>query len=475
VRVLATVAVVFLAAVASAAGASQPAGSAKVVQKAVEAPRPATAQIACTSATSCVSVGGSYVLVERAGRWTAVRSPLPPSPGKGASVRLFSLACPSAGRCVASGSYGERRAVLVEQNGTTWVTRVATLPGDPADPSFPALPSVSCATAGSCTAVGSYAFPLGTPMVVRERLGTWGTDTGTPLPANAATTRDRSHPKAGGSLSFVSCPSTADCTAVGTYTNEDAQYSDYGWFLNVAGNPPAETRTPSTAQLPSDAGLYGDPERGGTSPFFGFAGLSCPSVGNCTAVGGYVDSRGDQQGVIFTERGGTWSRGVKAPVPANAGADLSPPNEFQSPLTSLSCAGPTDCAAIGSYVDESKHRHGLLLAERSGSWKASGLVLPAGAPRNTVASLRSVTCAARGDCVAVGYYGSGGKTYGLLVVERDGRWGRGIRAGLPANAGKPHTFLDAVSCPAASACTVGGSYADRSGGTRGLLLGLRLR
>jgi hypothetical protein len=475
VRAIATVAAIFLVVVASASGAPQLATSSRVTQRAVEAPRDATRQVVCTSAKGCVSIGGSYLLVERAGSWTAVRSPAPASPGRGASVGLLSLACPSAGNCVASGRYGERRAVLVTESGGKWRTTVATLPGSPADPSFPALPSVACAAAGSCTAVGAYDFPLATPMVVKERNGAWGDDTAAPLPANAATSRDPNHANAGGSLSFVSCPSAGNCTAVGKYTNKDARYGEYGWFLGdiSVSAPFRETRTASMAHLPAGAAVDGDSERGGTSPFFGFTGLSCPSVGSCAAVGGYVDRHDDQQGVIFTKRGGSWSQGVEAPLPANAGPNAAPPNSFENPLASVSCAAAGDCAAIGWYVDRSKHRRGLLLTERGGKWKATELVLPAGAPRNAVANLSSVSCASRGSCVAVGYYASAGKTYGLLVVERGGKWGRAARATLPADGGKAHTFLNSVSCSSARACTVVGDYADRSGTTQGLLLSLR--
>jgi hypothetical protein len=454
VRAIAIATAVFLVVVAAAFGSPQRTG---VAQKPVEAPQPATRQVACVTATSCVSIGGSHLLVERAGKWTSVHEP--------ASVNLRSLACPQAGRCVAVGFSGERAAAVVTQTGTTWHLTIPTLPGAPATTSFPALSAVSCSGAGACGAVGSYLFPLDTPLVVRAQ--NWGDATEPALPANAATSRDPSHAHAGGGLSLVSCAS-ADCTAAGTYTNKDAQYSDYGWFLTGP--------TPAMAQLPAGAATFGDSERGGTSPFLGFAGLSCPSAGRCTAVGGYVDSHDDERGVIFTELAGSgWARGVAAPVPANAAPNVAPPNEFENPLASLSCAAPSDCAAVGWYVDKSKHRRGLLLTERSGKWRASELVLPVGAPRNSSPNLGAVTCASRGNCLAIGDYASAGKTYGLIVVERGGKWGRGIRAGLPRNASRAsHTFLNSAACASAKSCTAVGTYADRSGKTRGLILSLRL-
>ena len=145
----------------------------------------------------------------------------------------------------------------------------------------------------------------------------------------------------------------------------------------------------------------------------------------------------------------------------------------------MSCGAANDCGAVGWYVvDPSGTRHGLLLSERAGKWKAFALALPAKAKAPGGVFLTSVSCPARGSCVAVGYYGSRGKTHGLVVRERGGKWGRAVNAALPTNAappGKSHTFLNSVTCPTPRFCLAGGYYTDRSHATQGLLLNLRLR
>jgi hypothetical protein len=316
--------------------------------------------------------------------------------------------------------------------------------------------------------VGSYEFSVETPMIAKEQSGIWADGAEAPLPANAATSRDPNQTNAGGNLYLVSCLSAAECTAAGTYTEKDPNFGEQGWFLTNGQNP-----TP--AQLPAGAATFGNSERAGTSPFFGFVGLACPH-GHCTALGGYVDGHDDEHGVIFTQHSdGGWGRGIKAPVPANAGRNPAGSNEFENPVASLSCAAAANCAATGWYVNKAKQRRGLLLAEARGKWTASELVLPPGAPRGAIPILGQVTCASPGNCVAIGDYAIGGKTHGLLVVERRGKWSRALRAALPANASKTsHTFLNAVSCASATRCTVVGDYADRSGKTRGLILSLRL-
>jgi Divergent InlB B-repeat domain/PASTA domain len=192
--------------------------------------------------------------------------------------------------------------------------------------------------------------------------------------------------------------------------------------------------------------------------------VSCSPAGNCTGVGSYFDSSGNMQGLLLTETEGTWATGVEAPLPANtAGADLD----------SVSCASPGNCTVVGAvFLDGSDQ--GLLLTETAGSW-ATGVKasLPADAPPGTGAYLDSVSCASAGNCTAVGatYPESGeGSDEGLLVTETGGNWEPGVEAPLPANA-RSGLEVDSVSCPSAANCSAVGDYADSSSGSgQGLLL-----
>lgn len=480
-RAIAVGAAVFLVVVATASGSR---AQTHVTQKALAAPLPADAvrkkgsslsQVRCLSATGCIATG-SYrtskghllALGEIGGKWIPQQTP--------AGIGLVSLACPSIGRCVGTSGFGEQRTHILSQEGLTWQSAAVTLPGDAPQTPWPDLSSVSCARAVNyCAAVGYYQIGFAKPLVVTEHGSSWQAGIEPQLPANAATTRDPNIASVGNRLSLVACPSSGNCTAVGTYSSENAAAGEYPWVLDETAG---EWGAGIGAQLPVDANAHGDSERSGTAPFFGFTGLSCPSARHCTAVGGYA-GRGDvEQGLILTERNATWSRGIRAPLPPHA-VPNNEPNELNSPLTAVSCAAPDDCAAVGWYVTKpSGTRHGLLLTERGGAWKASALALPAGAKAPGGVFLTSVTCRSRGSCIAVGYYASHGKTYGLLVRERGGQWGRGIKAVLPANAaraGRSHTFLNAVSCGSASRCTVVGTYANRSGTDEGLIVGLQLR
>ena len=458
--------------------------TAGVTQKAVEAPRPAgvpatqqglVERVACASAKNCAALG-VWLYSDLGGKWQAAKAPALAHTG---GTNLRSLDCPAAGKCEAVALGGLNHVLHLSENGRQWKAGEIALPADatPVDPPRgpePLLNSISCSSPGNCVAVGSYLGNRMThPLLVTETDGTWDAGVEPQLPANADTSPDPNVPDVGGGFYDVSCPAAGDCTAVGWYTNKDAGHSFYPWVLTESGGIWSSGKD---AVLPDDASVQGDLDSG-PSPFFGFSGLSCPSTGNCTAVGGYEDKNGGEEGLIIEKRDGVWSRGVKAPLPPN-GVPHVEPNEFDLPLESVSCSTPDDCSAVGWYVlTPGGAKHGLLLSERNGKWTASALSLPAKAEARNGVSLSSISCPSPGNCLGVGNYADRGKTHGLIVRERGGEWGRAMHAAVPngaAPASASHTFLNSVACPSASACTAGGYYRDRSGKTQGLLLSVRL-
>ncbi|HUO71974.1 MAG TPA: PASTA domain-containing protein, partial [Solirubrobacteraceae bacterium] len=146
--------------------------------------------------------------------------------------------------------------------------------------------------------------------------------------------------------------------------------------------------------------------------------VSCASAGNCTAVGSYfysaptgeppTDAEEDAaDSVLFSETDGTWAAGVAAPLPAYAtGGDVQ----------SVSCPSAGDCAAVGSYSVNTGGSEGLLLTEAGGNW-ATGLAasLPPNASPPHLAALDAVSCPADGNCGAAGYYSTTSATQGLLI------------------------------------------------------------
>jgi hypothetical protein len=193
--------------------------------------------------------------------------------------------------------------------------------------------------------------------------------------------------------------------------------------------------------------------------------VSCASAGSCTALGGYTDSSGNLQGLLLTETAGTWAPGVEAPLPAGA---RSAPNVI---LSWVSCPSAGNCTAAGSYIDSSPSEQGLLLTQTSGTWAATEAPLAPNAATAPRVLLYSVSCASAGNCTAVGsYLDSSAHRQGLLLTQTSGSWAA-TETPLPAGAAtNPNVGLLSVSCGSAGNCTAVGSYLDSSAHRQGLLV-----
>src|SRR4029077_9062882 len=202
------------------------------------------------------------------------------------------------------------------------------------------LNSLSCASAGNCTATGSYADSSGNRrgLLLTQTSGAWATGGEAPPPANAG-----SNP--GAVLDSVSCASAGNCTATGGYTDSSGNrqgllltQTSGAWATGVEAAPPAHA---------------------GSNPGARPDSASCASAGNCTATGHYLDNSGHTQGLLLTQASGAWATGVEAALPANAGSNPG------AGLNAVSCALAGSCTAVGSYTDISGHTQGLLLTQTS--------------------------------------------------------------------------------------------------------------
>ena len=145
--------------------------------------------------------------------------------------------------------------------------------------------------------------------------------------------------------------------------------------------------------------------------------VSCAAPGSC-AAGGYYQGHG-KHGFVAVEGNGRWRRAVEVP-------GLKALGTGGSQVSVVSCAAPGYCAAGGYYGNHSKNPYevitgrGFVASERGGRWHRAVQVPGLGA-LNTGgnAEVRSVSCASRGYCAAVGYYtDSGGHRQGFVAVEQ---------------------------------------------------------
>lgn len=255
--------------------------------------------ISCASAGNCLAGGAdapeyfytfkAFLAVERNGRWgkpTAV--PGLKALNNGGSTEVNSASCPSAGNCVVGGDYDQKNGddqgfVAVERNGT-WSEAIA-VPGLAAlnKGGDAQVSSVSCASAGSCVAGGSYQSSKGQRgFVAVERNGRWGKATA--VPGLAALN------KGGRSTQVlaVSCTRAGHCAAGGYYS--DRSHRRQG-FVTSEDNGHWGTPIP----LPGLATF----NKGG---FAEVSSLSCPPSGKCAAGGIYTDGSGHHRGFVTQAR-----------------------------------------------------------------------------------------------------------------------------------------------------------------------------
>ena len=199
--------------------------------------------------------------------------------------------------------------------------------------------------------------------------------------------------------------------------------------------------------------------------------LSCSSAGNCEAGGSYLDSKGNVEGLVLNEVRSMWRAPTRLVPPANAGADP------QVDINSLSCATNGNCSAGGGFGDTKKNGQSLIANEVNGAWKqAQEVTLPSNAGTALQNSqIHAVVCWSSGNCSAVGTYFDNAEPVayarGLEVNEVRGVWGRARETLLPSDANiDPLVNVNQVACARAGNCVAVGSYITNQNATGALVL-----
>jgi hypothetical protein len=366
--------------------------------------------VSCPSPGFCSAVGQYYdgtvyrTLTEEwdGSVWSVVPDPNP----EGKIAEFDGVSCVSSEACSAvggdepvgkpAGAY----AVLIEGwNGVDWSATTSRDPSGFAD----ALSGVSCGTAASCAAVGSYTDPDG---VARAQIATW----------NGISWTAVSIPKegVGDYLTGVSCVAASFCAAVGYYTGSGSGVSwplvemwDGSGWSNVPG--------PDTG---TDKGQL--------------VGVSCLSPISCTAVGSFV-SQGSTEGLVASWDGTSWS---------------VVPSSVENTLSDISCVSATSCTAVGGLF-------GAIVETWDGStWST----IPSPDPGDSV-DLNGVSCVSATSCTAVGNSISGGISQTFVETWDGASW----TVTPSPNSGTSANNLDSVSCTSSTSCDAVGTFVNDQG------------
>lgn len=429
--------------------------------------------VSCPSAGFCVAagtwtsaVGQSYPLAERwqGGHWSIL---VMPNPVTSTQTTLTGVACTSAAACIAVGFFVNpffTQTLAEEWNGHRWsVQRTKNVP-NPASPVWGELDAIWCVSAKECVAVGNYEGSLTQSTLAESWNGsTWSIKHTPNLPG-----------KPGNTLNAVSCRSARQCLAVGDYTTS----TDHTGPLAEAWNGQAW----SVEKTPAPAGTHDSY----------LDGAACPTASVCLAVGGAAGGN-NYRPLAEQWNGRTWSVRT-APFPAGS---------VQSELSGIWCRSARACVAVGA--DNSGIAATTLAETWAGStWsvtpaknlvepQASSLsgvscttpdhcvavgnytnifgtrpltelwngktwsITPVPSPAGTqAASLAAVSCAAADNCVAVGTSFNGTDNVTLAEAWNGSHWSI---TSTPNVEGAQNSFLSSVSCPAAGHCTAVGYYA----------------
>jgi hypothetical protein len=199
-------------------------------------------------------------------------------------------------------SQGNELPLAERWDGTNWTIQQAQ---NPPGTTTAQLTSVSCPSASSCVAVGTFLTPSFT-VLTEVWDGTNWTIKNTPVPSAV--------------LQGVSCSASNACTGVGDVFNGTQnvplaeRWNGTNWTMQNAANPPGATLSE-------------------------LASVSCPatSATNCTAVGFQMDANGVMTTVAEQWNGTTWTLQDTANIA----------NVRTNDLTGVSCPSATFCMSAG--------------------------------------------------------------------------------------------------------------------------------
>jgi hypothetical protein len=293
----------------------------------VPVPEPASADdailsaISCSSVSSCMAVGYTVSasndvrsLAERwdGSGWTIVTTP---QPANSSWTVLDGVSCTARGNCIAVGGQigphvdSQELPLSMVWRGGTW--RLRAVPNPHAENGSD-LEAVSCTTLASCQATGGYAFAdVAFGVFAAAWNGRHWTLEHQPNPAGGES-----------SESAIACTSPSACLTVGSSVNAADRTRAAGWSWN--GHSWALRDVPSPAGT-DIAELFG---------------LACAQAGDCVAVGDQAANYYDSPNSTLAENwdGSAWT--VETTPDA--------PGAITSSLAGITCPSVSQCVAVGS-------------------------------------------------------------------------------------------------------------------------------
>ena len=478
--------------------------------------------VSCASPGSCTAVGQfmnvndrtqAFTMTSTNGVWSAAQPAVFASGDLNASPydALVSVSCAAPGNCTAVGQFlnnsgGSEAFTMTSTNGVWDTARPAVFAsGIQNEVKYGIFNWVSCATPGNCTAVGQFLNNNGgsEAFTMTSTNGLW--DTAQP----AVFASGEQHVSRSGIFYSVSCAAPGNCTAVGKFMNIDSELEAFTMSL---ANGVWDLARPAVFTA----------NRQNTELDDGFNSVSCATPGNCTAVGDFVNSNGFKTAFTYTSVNGVWgnaepaefSDGVRSnsgyagfnsvscPTPGNCtalgdfskteggraaftatsvkqsstppedGWEQAQPAEFPNGLfgyseivaSSISCASPGNCTVVGGFqhIIYMQGFHAFTMTSTNGVWApARAALFPDDVQARPDARFSSVSCASPGNCTAVGSFQNSNNGYeAFTMTMTNGAWALARPAVFPSGVQPtyPSASFRSVSCTSPGNCTAVGNY-----------------
>jgi len=317
------------------------------------------------------------------------------------------IACWSVGNCVAggvsistshSGATTHNAPIVATQVDGSWAPAVSMAALSSTEPST--VTGIACPAASQCVAVviritlsTKGRAPTYASYLVSQTASGWAAPQRVPVVASA---------HQGVQIEAIQCPVVGSCELLGMSRNSSTSGSMFvlSWRDGVFSRAHVFT-VGSLGKGALDAEVLS---------------LSCPSLGSCVVVGRYTTLSPSIRFEPFTisQVAGTWHS------PQRRGAYQAASRN--NSLESVSCPSPGNCVAVGASESRltASARGELVMTETSGVWGAARLL--AHAPGG--ATLRAVSCVSPGNCTALMTMGLGVSygTNAGEVSETGGHW-----------------------------------------------------
>jgi LPXTG-motif cell wall-anchored protein len=394
--------------------------------------------VSCPSDGNCVAGGsyqsnaggkdqGAFVVSEVAGVWDTTGIPVGDNVDTGHDGSIDSIACTSAGNCVAVGTAWQNASpgtsvtgMLVTDSQGTWDPKASVLAGPSVDRTK--IQSVACVVGGTTCIVGGMYFDA-----QNHQLAFVDENASAPAGAWPPITELVASENVGqqAQVNAVACSRDGHCGAGGSYTNGGGLSVAF-----VAHDASWATVASPISDSPSNSSLQA---------------LSCSADQGTCAAGGTEDGHG----FVADESSGAWTSTSRA-----------------TSIVAVSCGSPHHCAAVGYLSDQPPLRQPYAVSQASaGGWTPGGTLNASSEDQSNInvgsqSGLVGVSCPSLRWCVAAGTFFSGRGPQPFATELSSGTWqdpGTTLGTNLP---GTDLASPAGISCPSAGSCGITGTLVN---------------